>query len=33
VIIDRQGQVAYSHVGYLPGDEQAVADKVRELAP
>jgi peroxiredoxin len=33
VIIDRKGEVAYSHVGYLPGDELAVAAKVRELLP
>jgi cytochrome c biogenesis protein CcmG, thiol:disulfide interchange protein DsbE len=32
VIIDRSGAIAYSHVGYLPGDEKTVADKVLELA-
>jgi peroxiredoxin len=33
VIIDRQGAIAYNHVGYLPGDEKAIADLLRTLAP
>ena len=29
VVLDRQGGVAYSHVGYLPGDEKAVAEHLK----
>jgi thiol-disulfide isomerase/thioredoxin len=33
VVLDRQGAVVYSHVGYLPGDEKAVAEAVRQAGP
>jgi cytochrome c biogenesis protein CcmG, thiol:disulfide interchange protein DsbE len=33
VIIDRRGEVVYSHVGYLPGDERIVAEKVKASGP
>jgi len=29
VVVDRKGGVAYSHVGYLPGDEKAVAEHLK----
>ena len=31
VVIDRRGEVVYDHVGYLPGDEETVAEQVRAL--
>ena len=33
VVIDRNGEIAYNHVGYLPGDEKAVAELLRNPAP
>lgn len=29
VLIDRQGKIAYYHVGYAPGDETEIEEKVR----
>jgi len=31
VVIDKKGDVAFSHTGYLPGDERTLAAKVEEL--
>lgn len=31
VLIDRQGKVAYYHVGYAPGDEAETEAKIREV--
>ena len=31
-VLDKDGQIAYSHSGYVPGDEIAVAEKLAELA-
>lgn len=31
VVIDRRGEVAYTHTGYLPGDELKLEAKVKEL--
>jgi len=30
-VVDKRGEVAYTHTGYLPGDEQALFGKVEEL--
>ena len=30
VVLDRRGGIVYSHVGYLPGDEKAVAEQLRK---
>jgi len=30
IIIDRQGKVSYYHVGYAPGDEAEIEEKVKE---
>lgn len=31
ILIDRQGKVAYYHVGYAPGDENETEAKIREI--
>lgn len=31
LVIDRQGNVAYTHAGYVPGDEKALADRLDSL--
>lgn len=30
-VIDRQGRVAYTHSGYVPGDEKALLDRIASL--
>ena len=31
-VLDKDGQIVYSHAGYVPGDEAEVAEKLAELA-
>ena len=31
IVIDKKGEIAYSHNGYLPGDEVALSAKIEEL--
>lgn len=31
VLIDKQGRIAFTHVGYKPGDEVALEEKLREI--
>ena len=31
VLIDKQGAIVYSHMGYMRGDEQVVNEKVKEM--
>lgn len=31
-IVDKSGQIVYSHSGYVPGDEYELEDKLKELA-
>ncbi len=32
IVIDKDGNIAYSHSGYVPGDEYELEDKIKELA-
>ncbi len=31
-LIDQEGNIVYSHTGYVPGDEYELEDKIREIA-
>lgn len=31
-VVDQQGQIVYSHSGYVPGDEYELEDKLKKLA-
>jgi peroxiredoxin len=33
VILDKEGYIVYSHLGYMKGDEKNVRDKISELLP